>query len=146
MEKYISPNSPKNAYSAEIYSTKALTGIGANTQSVGAMTLEECRSRAEAICASILSRGVATRLEITISHNVAGYPSFSWQEVEHYVFGEQRGGARPGAGRKAKADARVVLSARVKPATLDALRREAAAAGIGLGAYLDNLCKSAKLS
>lgn len=47
-----------------------------------------------------------------------------------------RGGARPGAGRKAVDGKRVTVTARVKPLTREILR-EMRAAGVSIGELLD---------
>lgn len=47
------------------------------------------------------------------------------------------GGARPGAGRKAKGDKRVVLSCRVTPQTRDKVLAIAGEMGVGVGNVLD---------
>ena len=47
------------------------------------------------------------------------------------------GGSRPGAGRKAKGDKRVVLSCRVAPATRTKLQGIAKETGEGIGSVID---------
>lgn len=54
----------------------------------------------------------------------------------------QRGGARPGAGRKPIQDKRVVLSCRVTPFTAMQVRIIAAQKGVGLGEAVDELVMS----
>lgn len=51
-----------------------------------------------------------------------------------------RGGKREGAGRKASPEGnRVLMSARVLPSTLAALKQMAAESGTSVGAIIDNL-------
>ncbi len=56
---------------------------------------------------------------------------------------EPRGGKRPNSGRKPDPQKRQVLSCRVTPATLAALRERAVAAGVSVGAYIDRLLRDA---
>lgn len=49
------------------------------------------------------------------------------------------GGSRPGAGRRAVADRRVVLTARVLPATLEKLKKIKDDTGASLGCIIDRL-------
>jgi len=50
-----------------------------------------------------------------------------------------RGGARPGAGRKAPDGRRVTYTVRVKPATREIIR-EMRAAGVSIGDLIDKEC------
>lgn len=52
------------------------------------------------------------------------------------------GGARPGSGRKPKADKREVFSCRVTPFTAMQIRIIAARKGVGLGEAIDELVQS----
>ena len=55
-----------------------------------------------------------------------------------------RGGRREGAGRKKKADARVVISASVAKATRDKLKRLTEETGERLGVVLDSRIENVK--
>lgn len=55
-----------------------------------------------------------------------------------------RGGRREGAGRKKKADARVVISASVAKATRDKLKRLTDETGERLGVVLDYILEQVK--
>lgn len=55
-----------------------------------------------------------------------------------------RGGRREGAGRKKKADARVVISASVAKATRDKLKRLTEETGERLGTVLDYIIENVK--
>ena len=136
-----SPLSPKNAYRVVIdfESTPGRTWEQAFVW--GSMDLDDLRELATREAAKLREMHPNSRVAVSITHNRAQFPSFDWEDIEHYTLGERRGGAREGAGRKAKADARVTLSARVAPATLAALRERAEREGIGIGELLDALAK-----
>lgn len=55
-----------------------------------------------------------------------------------------RGGARTGAGRKAKEDHRVSMAVRVKPETRQRLEDAARAQGISLGQMVDAVADAIK--
>lgn len=78
---YISANSPKNIFWAEISFDKAVKGIG-SVISRGAMTLEEAKSRAESAAREYTKLG--RRAYIVISQNLSTYPEFNWTVVEKY--------------------------------------------------------------
>lgn len=82
MEKAISFRSPKNKFYAEIHFSEPLEGIGSVT-SLGGMTLDECKFRAEKEARRILEHNnvIAT---IHIRENKKVYPEFDWVYVERY--------------------------------------------------------------
>lgn len=128
-----------NPYRVEISYAKALNGRG-SVISYMALTLERAKELAAQDFAGRQGRGGAAH--IVISHNEKVWPQFDWRVVEEYTLGARRGGARAGAGRKPKDDARVVLSARVQPQTAEALRE--IAGGRPLGVTLDEIILAAR--
>lgn len=132
-------HSPKAPYRAQIDYEKALD-FG-TVESFTTDTLEAAASHARDIYATRNGKGGSALVQIY--HNNATYPSFDWQLVYSFTLTPGRGGARPGAGRKAlpSDQLRAVLSCRVAPDTRDTLKARAAEKGCSVGELLDEMVK-----
>lgn len=131
-------HSPKNPYRVQIDYEKALD-FG-TVESFTAATLEAAYIHAKDIFASRNGKGGSAFVQVF--RNNATYPTFDWERVDSFNL-NPRGGARPGAGRKAlpSDQLRAVLSCRVAPDTRDTLKARAAEKGCSVGELLDEMVK-----